>query len=150
MSCRKDTKVESEPNDYSMEPPELTDSESEEESEEEDDMMKSYRPSSFLASRSAFIDTETLDTSTDSSDEDTQELQINKDMSKNKLHMNKIKHLHHPPGRALLKTEDQQQTILDKETGDITPRKKRISNTYLRSDRSGQSEDIFNSDRKPE
>ena len=71
-------------------------------------------------------------------------------MSKNKLHMNKIKHLHHPPGRALLKTEDQQQTILDKETGDITPRKKRISNTCLRSDTSGQSEDIFSSDRKPE
>ena len=87
MSCRKDTKVESEPNDYSMKPPELTDSESEEESEEEteDDMLRSYRPSSFPTSRSAFIDIETSDASTDSSDEDTKELQIDKEMSKNRI-----------------------------------------------------------------
>merc|ERR1711873_34258 len=112
------------------------DSESEEESEEEteDDTLRSYHPSYLPTSRSAFIDTETSDTSTDSSDKDTKELQINKEMSKNKLHMNKIKHLHHPPGRVLLRTENQQQTILNKEIEDVTPREKEISNTNLRSD----------------
>ena len=72
-------------------------------------------------------------------------------MSKNNLHMNRINHLCHPSGRFLPTIENQQQTINSKEIGDVTPRKKEISNTNLSSDEDGQSEDIFeNSDRKPE
>ena len=106
----------------------------------------SYPPTS----RSTFTLTETLDTSSDSSDEEAQELRINKEMNKSRLHRSKVKHLFHPPGRALLKTEEQQQAIPDEEIRDVAPRKKRSSNNFLRSDKNEQIEDICNSDRKPE
>ena len=152
ISDRKSNVMESEPHEYNMDPPGLTDSESEEESEEEteDETQRNYHPSYLPISRSIFTSTETSDASTDAPDEDAQELRIYREKNKSKLHKNKLKHSYHPSGRALLRAEDQQRAIPDKESRDLAPRKERISNTYLRSDGNEQIEDIFNSDRKPE
>ena len=52
-------------------------------------------------------------TSSDSSDEETQELRIYKEM-KSKLHRSKVKHFFHPPGRASVK-KIKQHAMLDEE-----------------------------------
>ena len=113
-------------------------------------MKRDHHPSYLPTPRSTFTLTEALDTSSDSSDEEAQELRMYKEMNKSKLHRSKVKHLFHPPGRALVKTEEQHQAILDEEIRDVAPRKKRSSNNYLRSNKNGQIEDMCNSDRKPE
>ena len=73
-----------------MDPPGLTDSEDEEESEEEteDEQHSSCHPTPTLT----MTFTEASYTSSDSSDEETQELRIYKEM-KSKLHRSKAKHL---------------------------------------------------------
>ena len=131
-----------------MTPPELTDSESEEESEEEteDDMLRSYRPSrkytsgtsrhtesdgcylskKLLTSKSVSKNKETSNANTDSSDEDAEKLQIDKETNKSRLHKNRITHHCHPSGRFSPIIEHQRHTTTSKEIGSVTAREKEV------------------------
>ena len=100
MSDRMSNEREPEHDEQDMDPPGLTDSEDEEESEEEteDEQHSSCLPTP----RPTMTLTKASYTSSDSSDEETQELRIYKEM-KSKLHRSKAKHLFQPSGRASVK-----------------------------------------------
>ena len=147
--------MKTEPTDYSLTPPELTDSEGEEDSEDEteDDMLIEYRPSRniasgisrstksdgyhlserLLTSKTTIKNKSTSNTDADSSDEDTEKPQINKEINKNRLHKKRLTYPCHPPGRYSPMIEDQQHTETSKEIGSITVKEEEVSNTDLNS-----------------
>ena len=147
--------MNTEPTDYNLTPPELTDSEGEEDSEDEteDDMLIEYRPSRniasgisrstksdgyhlserLLTSKTTIKNKSTSNTDADSSDEDTEKPQMNKEINKNRLHKKRLTYPCHPPGRYSPMIEDQQHTETSKEIGSITVKEEEVSNTDLNS-----------------
>ena len=111
ISDRMNNEREPEHDKQDMDPPGLTESEDEEESEEETE--DEHHSSCLPTPRPTMTLTKASYTSSDSSDEETQELRIYKEM-KSKLHRSKVKHFFHPPGRASVK-KIKQQAMLDEE-----------------------------------
>ena len=165
-TCKRETDVKTKLTDYSLTPPELTDSEGEYDSESEtgDNMLAVHHPSGNIASvtpesnrsdgyylperphvsKMIIKDNPVSDIDVKSSDEEREKPRVNKEMNKNTFHRKRLTNLCHPPGRYSPVIKTQQHTDASKEKGRIMVRKEGSSDNMLDSSLTGRTNNEVN------